>query len=273
MSSFGWTPQYPIPFGNSPGFTYSDLLETFGARVTFGGIEFEAEYQRPKDLDVTYTLRSLSGWWEPAPESTQTMDHPSGDGLIELTPRLASRTITLEGLIIAGTPKAPLLIDAQNALSRIRTGTISVDERKSGLRREADVRRVDLQFARPNVNVAQYSLTLRASDPLRYSGSQVLTNGSNALVSRGDVDAFPVIDLRGPHGALTISHPGGSFSFPALSGGSRSIDCRNGDVWNGNVRVFAGSGAWPVVRSGGSNWTVSGLGSGSATVRRFEAWS
>ena len=271
VNSPGWFPA-SLGAATSPGWVQLDN----GLTVRLGDAVFGTEHLGLRPGEWQLLLQSVSGWDESAADETNVSAHPSGDGVIASARRLGQRVVTLSGLIIGtteageGSPSA-----VTDMLARQARATLYMGE-SSGYSREADVRLTQRQVTRiPGaLHVANFTLTLTADDPLRYgSSTRALANGANALTNRGDMDAWPILELTGPHNALTITHPAGTFTFPALASGSRAIDCRNGEVWSGSTRVLGASGAWPKVPSGGGSWTVSGLGAGTATLRRFEAWS
>ena len=273
INSPGW---FPAPLGatSTPGWVQpaDDLT------VRLGTLSFATSHATPPPSPGSWllSLHAIGGWEDAADDETPTTPHASGDGLVAGARRLGRRSVILTGLLI-GTAKAGpgSPAEAADALARQARATLYVAE-DLGLAREADVRLAQKQITRiPGAaHLARFTLTLTADDPLRYgSSTRALTNGANALMNRGDMTAWPLIELTGPHNALTITHPGGTFTFPALASGSRTIDCRNGAVWNGSTRVTGASGGWPKVPAGGGSWTVSGLGAGTATLRRFEAWS
>ena len=241
--------------------------------VSIGGVTFSTTGQEwAITQDSLIVMQSLTGWWDSVRVSTSTFDHSSGDGVVAGMQELEARTVTVSGFVAARTPAA--LMEARDTVSRA-SGVMTIDERARMLSREATVRKVGLTWQRRTALLEFFTLTLQADDPLLYgSGVRDLSNGANVLVNRGDRTAWPVLEVSGT-GALTIAHAGGSYSLTATpSNQTRVVDLRNGDVWNGNVRMFGvESGPAPRVAPGGGSWTVSGIGSGSARVRRFEAWS
>lgn len=266
----GWSlPGFPLTV--APGWV-SGNVDTSSVVVTWGDQVLRTQIPPSPESGYVALIEPyrLQGWWDAAPNGTSDIDHWTGDGSIPGLLRRRGRTVEINGVVAA--VDARRLGEAKRAFGAQRVAKLVVTE--SGLTTEADVRLVSLKWDDINLSNSKFSLTLFAADPLRYGGSQVLVNGSNVLANRGDVDAFPVVELVGPHGDVTVTHPGGSFTYPAFSSGSRLIDCRNGEVWRGGVRTFPGyEGAWPVVPVGGASWTVSGLGAGVAVVKRFEAWS
>lgn len=267
----GWgpAPSWPV----SSGWAAPEVERV--TRVTLAGIDLLASGQyAPRRQSSTIVLASLTGWYDAPRDLTDETQHWTGDGVVAGLPRLGARTVRLRGYVRAQDEAGALA--AVDRLGRARRGVLVVEERSRGLIREADVRQVGRSFDRVTSTFWRYDLTLQADDPLRYgSGTIALSNGAKTLVNRGDATAYPVLDLVGPHSAITVAHAGGSWSFAALaSAQSRTVDLRNGDVWNGDVRVFgAESGPAPVVPAGGASWTVSGLGTGTARARRTEAWS
>ncbi len=243
--------------------------------VTLSGLTFESTGFAPTSAGGGLAFTDIKGWWDsPPPDVSETFAHPSGDGTVTGSTQLGGRTIELVGAIEA--LDTDDLLPTRDRLARVKAGTFIVNERNGGPSRLASVRRVDLRTQVLSPNYCLFNLFLRADDPLRYtSASRTLSNGSNSISNDGDEHASPTLTLVGPHSALTIVHPDGTYQFAALaSGQERVLDFRNGDVWNASTRVFGvESGPRPVVRSGGSTWTVSGLGAGSATLTRFAAWS
>jgi len=217
----------------------------------------------------------LTGWRTRAQDATDGSSHWSGAGQVAGSTATEPRQIILEGYVQGKFTAPGSVEEGLDAIARLSRTTLTVAEDARGLARQADVRVVQMQETRLSSVVAKVTLNLTADDPLRYTAeSRVLANGTNLLPNRGDVSAFGRLALTGPHGAISIVHPGGTWTFPALSSGSRLIDFREVRVWNGNVRVFGvGAGPVPRVQSGGSSWTVSGLSTGSAVLSHGEAWS
>lgn len=251
------------------------MTETPLTVLTFNGITFLSRERAPFNAaGYALSFGSLDGWYDSAPDGARTSPHWSGFGSVLEGTGLRPRVLRVRGLIRAESAAAAL--DAVDRLGQRRHGTFRVEETARGLTREVTARTVDFTPQRLTPLVWAYSLELIADDPLRYgSGERTLGLGSQAIANRGPEDAYPTLTLVGPHSALVISHPEGAYHFDALaSGQTRVLDFRNGDVWDGQVRVFGvESGPRPVVRAGGSTWFVSGLGSGSATLTRHEAWS
>ena len=245
--------------------------------IWWGGVRLWCcEQPTPTPGSWVVGLDGMEGWDEPAVDASSTFDHPSGDGQIPGLPRLAARRISLSCALDASSVHGPgSLMDAMDAISAQRLVPFRVNEGLRGVSREADVRLVQAQMSRLAPTVGVLTVSLVADDPIRWtSEARTLGNGTTSILNRGSVVAWPLIDLVGPHSALTITHPGGTFTFAALSSGqSRTVDCRNGVVWSGGVRTSAGAGPWPRVPAGGGSWTVAGLGAGTAMLRRFEAWS
>lgn len=246
--------------------------------VTLGGLTLSTCAPDPAGSWVIH-LVSLEGWDDGIQEEASVVAHPSGDGQVAGLPRLGARRITVrvevQGVDEFGPRSAAAGVEE---LARLRSVTLAVSDAARGLSREADVRVLQVQSPMDgdSMLIRTVTLSLVADDPLRYvTGSQALANGANSLINRGGETAWPLLDLTGPHGALTITHPGGSWSLAALAAGvARTVDCRNGAVFNAaGVRVSGTSGPWPRVRPGGAAWTISGLGAGMAYVRRWEAWS
>lgn len=254
LSAPGWLPPEP-----SLGITYADL-----PIATSPGHWCEP---------FTIGVRTIEGWFEPAPIDDETFTAPGGHGVLRMAPRRGPRAITLKGWVYAPVGIGPLE-DAMDQISASKRSVLQVRERARDLWRESDVILTRATFTRVAPVWATMTLSFQADDPVRYgTGSQDLKNGRNVLLNRGNATCYPIVDLVGPHQPISIEHPGGTYQFPALSAGQRrTIDCASGNVWNGNQRVFVGSGPWPRINEGGATWNISGVGSGSGKVRRAEGW-
>ena len=246
-------------------------------QVRLGDIEFlTTVVPDERRLPWVCILRSLSGWDDRSQDATDPSPHPSGIGQVAGATATAARQISIEAEVRgmsgqgAASPRAGL-----DAIARIARAPFIVSEDARAIVRLADVRVTQAVSSRIWRCAYQLTLTLTADDPLRYSAeSRALTNGTVLLPNRGDATAFGRLALTAPHGAISITHPGGVWTFPALTTGSRLVDFRELRVWNGNARVFGeGAGPAPRVLPGGSSWTVSGLGAGAAVLSRAEAWS
>jgi hypothetical protein len=243
-------------------------------QVSLGGIHMVAGYGYPAPGEWMLTLAELENWWERATDGTETTPHWSGAGQQASSTSTPGRQITTHGMLLATADHGPgSLAAALGQIRRLFRTQLVVAE--DDLVRVVDVRVLKPQHTRLTPTSALLTLSLVADDPLCYSAeSRTLANGANLLPNRGDVTAFGRLALTGPHGAISITHPGGVWTFPALASGSRLVDFRELAVWNGNVRVFgASAGPAPRVLSSGSSWTVSGLGVGTAILSRCEAWS
>ena len=271
----GWTPS-GYPSISSTGWldtTRDDL------HVTLDGIHARADHNIPEGVDWIFVRRGFSGWWGKTSDPEVT-DHPSGHGTIPGPPRLGARTIALPGWVRSARDEdSAALMRALDRLGGLTNALLVVAETSRGLTREADVRTAKMSVVQVAPWLAQVALTLVADDPLRYgSGATALPNGATSLVNRGNETAWPLLDIVGPHSALSIAHPGGTWTLPALgSAVVRTVDLREGAVYDGaGAHVFGsgeGSGPLPRVPAGGASWMVSGIGSGSIRARRTEAWS
>lgn len=250
-------------------------------RARLGGIDLRisGEQPAPGTWGLYLLPGGLDGWTARTQDGSEVAGHWSGQGQTVGAARSEARQITIRCLLLGSAVRGlGSVSDGIEALSRLSRTTLVVAESSLGLVRCADVRVVEIQPpSRLGGLSANVTLSLTADDPLRYSAeSRPLTNGTVLLPNRGDATAFGRLTLTAPHGAISIVHPGGTWTFPALASGSRLVDFRELRVWNAatGARVF-GEGAGPVPRvlPGGSSWTVSGLGAGTAVLSRAEAWS
>lgn len=264
----------PTRYSSVPGWVTVDQARL--TTVLLGDLPLLTTARQVFDASVGYAigLRSITGWKGPARDNTDVIPHPSGDGVVSMLQRYGARSISLRGAIQARTPAGA--VAGEDALTRFQSGVLRITEAGSAGMREVDVRSVNVDLERRSPEYVEWTVDLTADDPYRYgSAVRPLTNGANSIPNRGNVGINPTLDLVGPHGALTITHPGGVYTLSALAAGQRrTLDWRNGDVWADNLRVFGTEGGRrPIVLRGGSGWTVAGLGSGSATLRRYEAWT
>ena len=271
--TYGWDPHS----GSNGGPGFAAPVGEPRLHVTLGDIPMtpDADYRGVPQAGVMWRVVSIDGWREPAESDTSTVRGPGGEGVLALSPRVGPRSIIIDSNVISA-PSEPWRVQQMiERLSRQREVALHVNEAQAGFHRELDVRLLSVRTSWRTPFWATVTLSLQADDPLRYgSAAQDLKNGRNVLLNPGDAMAYPIIDLRGPHSVVTVPHDGGTYSFPALASGQRrTIDCRHGDVWAGDARVFVGSGPWPRVGVGGAEWTITGLGSGTASVRRFQAWT
>lgn len=255
------------PHVGGAGKVTRDDLDTY--RVMLGPHVVYTDGSLPDTGKWQLNLVDLKGWRGRAADGTEVTPHWSGRGQVASSPSTPGRQITIEAELWGAVE------EGLDVLGRMPSTTLIVAEDDRAMVRQADVRVTQMLESR--IMRDQYLLTvsLTADDPLRYSAeSRRLVNGANLLPNRGGEIAFGRLSLTGPHGAITITHPGGVWTFPALATGSRQIDFGELEVWNGNTRVFgAAAGPAPRVLPGGSSWIISGLGAGSATTTRCEAWS
>lgn len=245
-------------------------------RAWLGSIEFHPGQGSPPEGEWLATVRELKGWRSRARDATSATPHWSGQGQVASSTASDARQISIESLLKATTPSGRgSLAAALAAVARVSQAPFTVSEDGETLALQVDVRVTGMEESILTDRLALVTLSLTADDPLRYSAeSRAITNGTLLLPNRGDATAFPRLTLAGPHGAISIVHPGGTWTFPALASGSRLVDFRELQVWDGNTRAFGeGSGPAPRVTPGGCSWTVSGLGAGSAVLSRGEAWS
>ena len=220
-------------------------------------------------------MRDLDGWYDLPRDASSTVTAWSASGTTAGAPRRDARTIKVIGWVQAAS-REQLLVQ-KDRLTNLSRGVLSVRERSRAMHRESDVRPIGLVWARVTPLFEQFTLTLQADDPLRYSSTPVdLKNGALVLPNRGKVRAFPVVTIEAAQASrVTIAHPGGSFSVEPFSWGWRVIDGRTGGFYNAEGgRLFGqGLGVPPRVEPGGSTWTISGLGAGAARAVRTEAWT
>lgn len=269
----GWY-RPPRAFSSQPGWAKLDTAQL--TSVSLGSITLRTTARQMLEAGALGAtgVRSIFGWKGPARDRTESLPHWSGDGVVSLLQKYGARSISLSGAIQGDTAAAA--VAAEDALDRFRAGVLRITEAGTIGAREADIRVLNLDLDRRSPEYIEWKLDVVADDPYRYSSSVMqLVNGTVSVPNRGNAVLSPVLELVGPHAALTIVHPGGTYTFPALAAGqTRLLDWRNGDVWNGNSRVFgAEGGRRPAVLAGGSQWTVTGLGAGTATLRRYEAWT
>ena len=276
----GWYPYAdasPLrPFTDSPG--WSDPHQC-SVQVRLGDLEIHTRRVSPRAGTWLLQLRELIDGWHGLGDASRSWTHWSGDGssrgALKFPSRPLSLSLTLKGSRAGG---AGSVAEGLEALSRLHRTTLQVVE--DGLGREMDVSVEPMRVSSESLRFAAVTLPLVADDPLRYgSGERDLSNGTVSLPNRGDQVAWPVLESSGPHGELSITHPGGTWTVPALDAGlRRTYDFRHGRTYNtSGQRIWGshtGSGPRPRVEAQGwTEWTISGKGSGSLTLRRFEAWS
>ena len=263
-----YVPTVPTPPAPDP-----DLV------VKLGPITFSTSSGFPSSgWRIGLRRNGLKGWRTFARDNTDSTPHPAGVGQVTGILTVEARPITIAAVITAAAPSG---VDAAlDYLCGRRRAVLVVDEVHRGLCREANVRVLQIQETQTADRVCDVTIHCVADDSRRYSSEQhTLTNGANVLANRGPAAAFPLIDLTGPHSAISIKHSGGTLVCPPLgSGVHRRIDCRNGAM----LAMPAGSrlwgddapdGPWPRVTDGGETWTISGLDSGTASATRTEAWT
>lgn len=220
------------------------------------------------DPSTPYIVESIQGWHDGAPDATTEIEHWSGDGTVSLWERLGARTVEVSGVIDASGPDADA---ALAALRRPRRGILAID----GL--ECDVRRVDMNTTRLGATWG-FTLYLRADDPLRYGPTPLgLTSGLAAVLANpGDATSWPRLSIAGPVAALTITHPGGTWSLAADIPAEQAAEVfmRDGEVWRAGARWHVETtGREVVVPPGGASVTATWTGAGAVTVSHFEAWA
>ena len=275
MASPGYAPR-PFIAPSSPGWFETpdpDLV------VKLGPDEFSTRSGIPETgWRVGLRRGGLKGWRTYARDNTAVTAHPSGEGQVPGIRTTDARAITIAAVITAATGSG--VDDALDELCRRRRVTLTVNDLRRGYSREADVRVIQIQETPIGDGICDITISVVADDSMRFSSERyTLTNGANMMVNRGPATSWPRIDLVGPHGPITIQHSGGILAHPALpSGARRRIDCRNGVALDmpAGARLWgpaAPTGPWPRVAPGGGTWTISGLGAGSASVTRTEAWT
>lgn len=240
--------------------------------TAYSGIDFLPHVSGSPELSgrgFVFLLGDLKGWDEGAPDATTVMDHWSGDGSVGFTGRLGARTIEVTGTVLAtpATMKAAL-----NFLQRPRRGVFD----SGGY--EANAQRTSLELTRVNASTYEFSLYLRADDPLRYlSQAEWLTAGAAVeLPNDGDSPTLPTVTIVGPVNGLAITHPGGTWVLNRDIGAGEVWEAvfREGDLWWGGFRqIVPSTGPSPRVPIGGATWTANYTGAGQVSVRRYEAWT
>ena len=269
-TSPGW--QAPTVVSDSPGWTEPPGV----LAITIGDLLIRTGMRLCPDMGSRWVLRSggLAGWRTTTTDRTATQRRPAAGGLIVGRPDAEARQLVVSAMLLGATAQ-----DVSRSLDRLavlRRTTLTVAEHDRQLVREADVRITQVQETATTPTITDLTISMVADDPLRYSSAWIpITNGTQLLANAGDQTAWPIVELVGPHSPLTVQHPGGTLQLSALAVGVRRIiDCRTGALFNtAGVRVAGASGAWPLVPAGGGSWVISGLGAGSARVKRSEAWS
>lgn len=181
-------PPSPILGGYEPGTVLSDLTMVLddsqgtGTVITFG----VADENR-----VAWRVTNLDGWDSPdLPEDAQ--DRPGSDGLWDATNYYGGRQITVEGLVEAPDTAAlqaakKLLMAAVPARGRMVTFTVNEpDPTQVTCRRSGR-----LMFDYLTDMLGQFSMTLLAPDPRRYSINDLTATGS--LGAPGSGAALPLV--------------------------------------------------------------------------------
>lgn len=266
----GWREGAAAP-SRPTGWSPSSPREEIGVRL--GDLRMATDYDRSDGVsDWSVALAELVGWWDTVAWRTERAEHPRGAGTMAAAAEQDAREIQIRGSVRARTKRA--MLEAKDAVAAAG-GTLVVDERPRNLSREADVADVRVLWDPVADLYERFSMTMTADDPLRYwSKTTDLVNGSNTLLNPGDADAWPVLEIPGSHGQVTITSQGATWTLAANGGGTtRIVDLREGDIWQGNARV-AGleSGTAPLVPVGGGAWTIAGLGANGGRARRHGAW-
>lgn len=133
--------------------------------ATLGALEFVGNGD-----GATYTIESLTGWFEGAEVRRERIDRPNDDGEFDTPGFLTGLLITVQGLILAESETA--LVAAIEALGNIPVRELTEFVVTTGAgSKAAMVRRAD----RPDISVnvwglsANYRLALFAPNPTRYT--------------------------------------------------------------------------------------------------------
>lgn len=280
-STGGWTthlPGWPQPVPPPDYDAINALRLKRAITVTLNG--FTASNVDRAGTREEISLESIEGWWEPARDTTDTAQHPSGDGDIGFRLRQGGRVITVTGMIETdySNPDAERLLTLMDEVTaQTRSGTLLVQEHLRSMNREIDVRRQSLQMTPLGHAYAIFTLVLTADDPLRYgSESQYLPQNVVTNVQNfGDAPrCYPILEWSG-----ATTRPGVNFGriewrLDVQTGPNDHmlVDCRNGAVFKNGSRIFPDwTGPWPYIY-GNDTFPFTTFGA-PMTIRRKSAWS
>lgn len=257
-----------------------------GITVSLPGWEAKSSFRTPRDGTWAAKLSKWSGWWGGSSVVVDSIQSPTGDGIIEGPVDLGPLTITLSGTVRSdprsSDPSA--LYAAGDSLAGVlkrgvRHGELVVAEGSADRRRVVGVRLAqtsDFELITPWV--ATWAIYLTAADPLRYGIEEtIIRPGQSVRVpNAGNIISRPIVDFVGPLSAPTLRANGGTFTLGAdvAAGSTLTADMRQRIVWlNGNRTFTPARGFWQNVPEGGTDYTLGGTGSGYARVRRSSAWT
>lgn len=227
--------------------------------LSLAGITVESQTADRQDFR---SLHTLEGWWEGPETRVESMPISDGDGELAGRVLLGARPIAAAGLIVTR-DRTGLLEEMERFGSILTTGArrgdLVVRETERGLSRQCRVSAAQPPVVVPHSDqVASWSWTLRAADPIRYDDTErslLLTNKGpdqgvenigNVPVKLGLILTGPLTTpsfwIGGAEWRLTYTIPAGRKVI--VTWGDRSVMYGNDDL-----RYYQ-SGPWPLLQPG-----------------------
>jgi len=266
-------------------------------------------WQEAVDADgVSWILQEFFGWFDSPSIRADPIPRPGSDGSYDGSIYLESRTVRLDGTVVAH--DEPSLLAAMDRAAGVlagpqRFGTLVVDESTRGLSRQAVVR-LDgpTLLDRFHPHAARFSMSLFAADPRRYSTvlhtrmttsveqsagrdydltfdrdyGGVSDEGFVTCVNAGTVDTFPVIIFAGP-----LTNPsarlagGGTLTYTGTISAGQEVRIDNGThavtLGSASRRQYLTDQDFFALPPGASQVLFqAGGGTGTMTVAWRDAW-
>lgn len=239
----------------------------------------------PDDDGNVWVLQVLDGWWGGVDVRASAVERPLSDGDYDGVLTFGSRSVAVEGKLIASSVDG--LLRGMDRFAAILTGSerrcaMIVVERDGTLSRQSIVRLGGPSvIKRSGRTLADFSLSLYAADPLRYGVVDIVTtvDDDTDVVSSGDAASYAVVTFAGP-----LTNPVLSWSADRLAltltlavGEQAVVDCSQRSALLGaqSIRQYVTPDSRWVKISGGTTSLAftKDSGAGTCTVTWREAWS
>ncbi|MET4094562.1 hypothetical protein [Arthrobacter sp. UYCu712] len=193
--------------------------------IAVGGLDF---YGRPGLGPFAITSKGIDGWDDGVTMRGQKAARPGAAGSYRLKRYQESRTVTLDGIILAGSAEEQEALGLQisGLLAHGDEGRIQIE--KNGLIQWA-LATIDVSNVNPHAAgfYSDFQIVFWCADHRKFGELRTvpLAPGTPAkLINRGNFKASPVVEIDGPLAAgFSITHPGGQYIATGAIGAGDKI--------------------------------------------------
>ena len=198
-----------------------------------------------ESMNNIWIWEDIKGWFGDLPVRAGPIERPMLDGDYDGPAPFGGRTIEISGTLIS--PDRLSLQYGMDEIARVLAGTtrravLTVDEAQRDVKRQAVVRLgAPTMVARTGPHSAEWSLSLYASDPLRYSETQHMVKIERQAVSTGrtyNMTHDRIYGAAGSGGTATIFNAGNAPTAPMIHIGQNVANPTVGVVDGDKLQVM-----------------------------------